>query len=57
VLVEGTAKDRWYGRTRTNKLVHFADDRPLAGRLVPVAITATEPWYLSGEVPAAVAVA
>ena len=25
VLVEGTAKGRWYGRTRTNKLVHFAE--------------------------------
>ena len=57
VLVEGTAKERWYGRTRTNKLVHFADPRPLAGQLVPVAITATEPWYLSGEIPAAEAVA
>ena len=27
VLVEGVAKGRWYGRTRTNKLVHFASDR------------------------------
>jgi len=48
VLVEGTAKGRWYGRTRTNKLVHFASDQPLAGALVDVAITATEPWYLEG---------
>jgi tRNA-2-methylthio-N6-dimethylallyladenosine synthase len=49
VLVEGTAKGRWYGRTRTNKLVHFADNRPLAGRLVDVEITSTEPWYLEGQ--------
>jgi tRNA-2-methylthio-N6-dimethylallyladenosine synthase len=48
VLVEGTAKGRWYGRTRTNKLVHFASDQPLAGAVVNVEITATEPWYLEG---------
>jgi tRNA-2-methylthio-N6-dimethylallyladenosine synthase len=51
VLVEGTAKGRWYGRTRTNKLVHFASESPIAGQLVDVAITATEPWYLEGELP------
>src|SRR5438309_10599572 len=49
VLVEGTAKGRWYGRTRTNKLVHFGSDEPLAGELVDVAITSTEPWFLEGE--------
>jgi tRNA-2-methylthio-N6-dimethylallyladenosine synthase len=49
VLVEGTAKGRWYGRTRTNKLVHFASELPLAGELVDVEITATEPWYLEGR--------
>jgi tRNA-2-methylthio-N6-dimethylallyladenosine synthase len=49
VLVEGTAKGRWYGRTRTNKLVHFEDARALAGRLVDVTITSTEPWFLEGS--------
>jgi tRNA-2-methylthio-N6-dimethylallyladenosine synthase len=49
VLVEGVAKGRWYGRTRTNKLVHFDDPRPLGGELVDVQITATEPWYLEGR--------
>jgi len=49
VLVEGTAKERWYGRTRTNKLVHFASPNVLAGELVDVEITATEPWYLEGR--------
>jgi tRNA-2-methylthio-N6-dimethylallyladenosine synthase len=48
VLVEGTAKGRWYGRTRTNKLVHFASDADIAGHLANVTITATEPWYLEG---------
>jgi tRNA-2-methylthio-N6-dimethylallyladenosine synthase len=49
VLVEGTAKGRWYGRTRTNKLVHFSDERALAGEVIDVDITATEPWYLEGR--------
>jgi tRNA-2-methylthio-N6-dimethylallyladenosine synthase len=52
VLVEGTAKGRWYGRTRTNKLVHFASDQALGGQLVQVEITGTEPWYLEGRLPA-----
>lgn len=52
VLVEGTAKGRWYGRTRTNKLVHFAGDADMGGQLVKVEVTATEPWYLEGRLPA-----
>src|SRR6202011_1884247 len=48
VLVEGVAKGRWYGRTRTNKLVHFASEQPLGGTLVDVEITSTEPWFLEG---------
>jgi tRNA-2-methylthio-N6-dimethylallyladenosine synthase len=50
VLVEGTAKGRWFGRTRTNKIVHFASDDALAGELVDVEITSTEPWFLEGRV-------
>ena len=50
VLVEGTAKGRWYGRTRTNKLVHFSDQNVLAGEVVDVEVTATEPWFLEGRV-------
>jgi tRNA-2-methylthio-N6-dimethylallyladenosine synthase len=55
VLVEGTARGRWYGRTRTNKLVHFGSERPLAGALVDVEVTSTEPWYLEGELAPAMA--
>jgi len=51
VLVEGTAKGRWYGRTRTNKLVHFASEQALGGQLLDVEVTATEPWYLEGRMP------
>jgi tRNA-2-methylthio-N6-dimethylallyladenosine synthase len=49
VLVEGTAKGRWYGRTRTNKLAHFASDQDVAGKLAMVEITATEPWFLEAR--------
>jgi tRNA-2-methylthio-N6-dimethylallyladenosine synthase len=50
VLVESRQKGRWTGRTRGNTLVHFDDDRDLAGKLVDVRITATSPWFLIGEV-------
>jgi tRNA-2-methylthio-N6-dimethylallyladenosine synthase len=49
VLVEGTSRGRWTGRTRGNTLVHFDDDRELTGRLVDVRITRTSPWFLIGE--------
>jgi tRNA-2-methylthio-N6-dimethylallyladenosine synthase len=49
VLVEGRAKGRWTGRTRGNTLVHFDDERELAGTLVDIRITRTSPWYLLGE--------
>lgn len=51
VLVEGRHKQRWRGRTRTNKLVFFeaegADD--LHGKLIPVTIAWTGPWSLIGR--------
>ena len=49
VLVEGQKRDRWWGRTRTGKLVFFEDGRSWRGRLVPVCITWTGPWSLIGE--------
>ncbi len=50
VLVEGQKKDRWWGRTRTDKLVYFEDDANWRGRLAQVRITWTGPWSLIGEV-------
>ena len=51
VLVEGKKKNRWYGRTRTNKLVFFEDDsRDWRGRLATVEITWAGPWSLIGKV-------
>jgi tRNA-2-methylthio-N6-dimethylallyladenosine synthase len=50
ILVEERHKGKWKGRTRTNKLVFFADDRPdWRGRLVEVEITWTGPWSMQGK--------
>jgi tRNA-2-methylthio-N6-dimethylallyladenosine synthase len=50
VLVEGRKKDRWWGRTRTGKLVFFEDEGTWKGQLVQVRITWTGPWSLVGEI-------
>jgi tRNA-2-methylthio-N6-dimethylallyladenosine synthase len=51
VLVEELhKKGRWRGRTRTNKLVFFADDADWRGRLAQVRITWAGPWSMIGEV-------
>ncbi|HLH23132.1 MAG TPA: tRNA (N6-isopentenyl adenosine(37)-C2)-methylthiotransferase MiaB [Chloroflexota bacterium] len=52
VLVEGQAKGRWYGRTRTNKLAFFDHPEPLAGALVAVRIGQASAWALQGELVA-----
>jgi tRNA-2-methylthio-N6-dimethylallyladenosine synthase len=49
VLVEGRRKGRWWGRTRTNKLVFFDDEREWQGQLASVRIKWTGPWSLIGE--------
>ena len=48
VLVEQMHKDRWKGRTRTNKLVFFESDDDLLGKLVNVRIGWTGPWSMIG---------
>ncbi|HXG42641.1 MAG TPA: tRNA (N6-isopentenyl adenosine(37)-C2)-methylthiotransferase MiaB [Dehalococcoidia bacterium] len=54
VLVEGERGGKLYGRTRTNKLVHFPGPaRP--GELVPVRIERASPWSLQGEIVCAAA--
>jgi tRNA-2-methylthio-N6-dimethylallyladenosine synthase len=50
VLVEDKHKGRWRGRSPQNKLVFFDDPRDLRGQLVPVHITHTGPWSMSGNV-------
>lgn len=51
VLVEERhRKGRWRGRTRTNKLVFFADAGDWRGKLAQVRITWAGPWSMIGEV-------
>jgi tRNA-2-methylthio-N6-dimethylallyladenosine synthase len=50
VLVEETHKGKWKGRTRTNKLVFFADAADWKGSTTRVTVTHTSPWSLQGEV-------
>ncbi|MBN1813250.1 MAG: tRNA (N6-isopentenyl adenosine(37)-C2)-methylthiotransferase MiaB [Anaerolineae bacterium] len=49
VLVEGSRKARWYGRTRTDKLVFFEGDADWRGKLARVRVTWAGPWSLIGE--------
>jgi tRNA-2-methylthio-N6-dimethylallyladenosine synthase len=57
VLVEGKKKARWWGRTRTDKLVYFEDDADWRGRLASVRITWAGPWSLIGKVEMSVSAA
>ncbi len=50
VLVDDQHKGKWRGRTRTNKLVFFADDGDWRGRLAKVRIVWAGPWSMQGEV-------
>lgn len=53
VLVEGydkSKKGKLFGRTRTNKLVHFDGSKELIGRLVNVKITNPKTWTLDGVI-------
>jgi len=50
VLVEGKKSDKWYGRTRCNKLVFFESDDDCLRQLVDVTIRSISPWALQGEI-------
>ena len=51
ILVEDKNKNRWKGRTRTNKLVFFEDDsREWKAQLARVQIEWTGPWSMIGKV-------
>ena len=50
VLVEGRKKGKWFGRTRSNKLVFFEDAGDWLGQLAIIRIEKTSPWSLRGEV-------
>ena len=51
VLVEGRREGRWHGRTRSNKLVHFAGECT-QGEVVRVRIERSTAWSLQGTVAA-----
>jgi len=46
VLFEDKNKDRWRGRTPTNKLVFVESEDNLSGKTLPVTITWTGPWSM-----------
>jgi tRNA-2-methylthio-N6-dimethylallyladenosine synthase len=50
ILVEGRNKGKWYGRTRTDKLVFFNSDGDYPGQLVNIKIEKTSPWSLQGKI-------
>jgi len=50
VLVEGKKGGKWFGRTRSNKLVFFEDASDWLGQLAKIQIQKTSPWSLKGQV-------
>jgi tRNA-2-methylthio-N6-dimethylallyladenosine synthase len=49
VLFEQKVKNRWKGRTPTNKLVFVESDENLKGRILPVTVTWTGPWSMQAS--------
>jgi len=49
VLFEEKVKNRWKGRTPTNKLVFIESNEDLKGRIIPVTITWTGPWSMQAQ--------
>ena len=49
VLVEGKEKGKWYGRTKTDKIVFFNSDEDWLGKLAILEIERTSPWSLRGR--------
>jgi len=50
VLVEGKKGGKWFGRTRSNKLVFFEHAGDWLGQLAKIQIQKTSPWSLKGQV-------
>jgi tRNA-2-methylthio-N6-dimethylallyladenosine synthase len=49
VLFEEKVKNRWKGRTPTNKLVFVESDRDIKGEILPVTVTWTGPWSMQAN--------
>jgi len=50
VLVEGRNRGKWYGRTRTDKLVFFSSSENHTGEMAAIRIEKTSPWSLQGTI-------
>jgi tRNA-2-methylthio-N6-dimethylallyladenosine synthase len=50
VLIEGRKNGKWFGRTRSNKLVFFEDAGDWLGQLARIQLKKTSPWSLKGKV-------
>jgi tRNA-2-methylthio-N6-dimethylallyladenosine synthase len=50
VLVEGKKKNKWFGRTETDKLVFFESERDLFNQIVDVTINKAGTWSLQGTI-------
>jgi len=50
VLIEGERRGKWYGRTRSGKLVFFSNRNDCLGQLMKIRIEKTSPWSLQGRV-------
>jgi tRNA-2-methylthio-N6-dimethylallyladenosine synthase len=49
-LIEGRKDGKWFGRTRSNKLVFFEDTGDWLGQLARIQLKKTSPWSLKGKV-------
>jgi tRNA-2-methylthio-N6-dimethylallyladenosine synthase len=49
VLFEDKVKNRWKGRTPTNKLVFVESEEDLKGKIFPVTVTWTGPWSMQAN--------
>lgn len=49
VLFDEQVRDRWKGRTPTNKLVFLESEEDLRGRTMPVRISWAGPWSMQGR--------
>jgi tRNA-2-methylthio-N6-dimethylallyladenosine synthase len=50
ILVEGKKGGKWFGRTRSNKLVFFEDAGDWLGQLARIQIEKASPWSLGGQI-------
>jgi len=52
ILVDGKKREKWYGRTRGDKVAFFENSDDYLGQMVYVTITKTSPWALQGTIAA-----